>query len=591
MNGKDELIKNIDVPSGYEIQDFVELDGFSGCILKAIRKAGDPEDDDTTAYVAGIFSADTKDLEGEIIDQDAVASGLKDYFSLLNCVVDWEHLYGEKKDPEFIIGECVKWEPRSIVKNGMRHRAHWGLFKIFKKKVWGKKVLDHLDAGGKIGASIQGARLKPIENGMTKKLAIIRISLTPNPINTDTSIKKYDELVKSLSASSGAAMGTQDLEGASEDKHGVRSMAERYLGHGLTAQKAKRFLSTYFNDQIKKGDLTMNDIQKAIDAAEAKLKASSDAGDGTGAPVKKSLSERTQEGIAKALEFLGVKDKDIIAKAASKGAKAVDEDNDDDDDGDTDDFEKACHYMKGMDRRELVEMAYHAKAGNVTGKSKDDIVGVVSKKLGTKGTIDTVKNYRKAIAESDLDVLKSLEAGGEVPAGKTDEEILKALRDDDGDPDAPGETVIEVGDVKDLNTLAKAVSANIALNKTLAEELVTVKKALVTVLETQTALLGMATENGKFTDALAKAVRIPGIDRAALAATPAPGAGKGAQGAPAVAMGEKHDYRETNTAIIKAIESGRRIPPETQALAKSWASQGREFTKDLEKTIFGEKTN
>jgi hypothetical protein len=306
LNAKER--QELEIPKGYELGEDFELDGFVGAFRKATKeeqsKGGD---DDKFEYLSGIISAETQDLEGEEIDQQEVAKGLQEYFVKLNRQVDWEHKYGATQDPDFLIGDMPEHKLVSIKKSGQNYAAHWGLIRLFKKKEWAQKVLKHISAGGEIGASLHGARIVPKAGyDLTPKVAIVRVSLTPNPINTDSHVAKHKEFMKSLTAAKVAPLGKEDLEGNAHSNIGkIKDIAlkirKKYNYDGKTC---KAVLCKYFKEPIEKGELKMETLTQAITDAEKALKKSTGEGEGESKPEEKSVLGKAVESLSKAVEAL-----------------------------------------------------------------------------------------------------------------------------------------------------------------------------------------------------------------------------------------------------------------------------------------------
>ena len=426
------------------VGDFDSL-GFWASFTKAAKKDL-PANFDTEKFypLHGVFSAETKDLEGEILNQDGVEEGLKKYFFPLNAQIDWEHKYRETRDSKWLIGECFSFRPTTIKRGGKRYRALYGLFGLYKspKKEVARGVIDHIEAGGKLGASVDGARLDggKDNDGVTKKVAILRISLTPNPVNTDTWIKKYDAFIKALTTAGAAPMGVQDLEGAAVVRREIRDLRSAYVDLGMSEKEVTKNLAEHFGEHIKKGTITMSDLAKSAQELEA---ASSELLEGL-APHKEG--EDGEDGSSKLTKAISRLTKNL--KSLVKGKPSEDEGGEDEGDEGDEEYEKAVKAFTAYDRRKMVEMAknydaYDAMRGK---KEAKDVVASLTAKLGKGGFVKMVANgtMDKSLAMEDDALLKALEA--------------ESLEDADTPP-GEGDEVVVLGDTQDYQALTKAIGA------------------------------------------------------------------------------------------------------------------------------------
>lgn len=566
-----EQLDTASIPKDYSVGEAFRLDGFCGLLeLVKAEEAKKKGADDKYAYVAGIFSADTKDLDGEVLDQDGVSEGLRKYFAKLNCQVDWEHEYGNTKDPDALIGECLRFEPRIIKKSGKRHRAHWGEFRLFKKKKLAKKVLDHLDAGGKIGASVHGLKLAT-DGGRVNKVMITRISLTPNPVNTETSIKRYDKFMKSLTATAGAAITPEDLEGDAKKKlYGrVKGLARNFMEQGLSGQETKKALVSYFDEQLTKGELTMDDLKKAAVELAKSLEAE--------APKTVEASTEEEKEAKTLLEKTFAKFGYKLVKANAKGDEA-DEDEDEEEEGET--FSKAATYLKSLDRTSLLKMCKAAKiADEVKGKKDGDMAEYLTKHLGNAGTVALVKQYRKA-CKSTVDTELAAE----------DEKLLKSLEAEeasiggDADLDAEiGEEIMGVVSDESYKQLIKAVGS---LRKTVETDRTRYDEPMLGLTKAVQVLLSKQKDDRVAFEALCKAIRLPAFNRMSLVSSTA----KVADAQPPQGAGEGtvRPQAEIEGALRKAVEEGKGnvLSAREVAVARNRGRRGAPLPKEIDKKLF-----
>lgn len=539
LNAKE--LQELEIPKGYELGGQFELDGFTTAFHKATKEEKSGKEDDKFEYLSGVFSAETQDLEGEEVDQQEVAKGLNEFFVKLNRQVDWEHKYGQTQDPDFLIGDMPEHKLTSIKKSGQNYAAHWGLFRLFKQKEWAQKVLKHMDAGGKIGASLHGARIVPkAGHDLMPKVAIVRVSLTPNPINTDSHVDKHKEFMKSLTAAKVAPLGKEDLEGDAHANIGkIKDIALRIRKkYNYDAKQCKAVLSRYFGEQLKKGDLKMNALEQAIADADKELKKS--IGEGESKPEEKSVLRIAVEGLSKAVESL-------TGHSFSVGAKGGDE---------AKGFEEAEKYLKSLGREELIGLAAAKELGDeAKGKKSEEIVAAIVKGLGKEGTVGLVNEYVKAVVEAD-------------------EEIIKGL----GDPEAEtttgegGDTeFLSPGELPEYTDLCKAVEASLTGNEKRDQALAIILKSMAVVCEKMD-------EHEKFWSAFAKAVPVPGFSRTSQIVT-GEGEKKGGE-SPAT-----HTAIEVHQALRKAVEEGS-ITREEIVVAKHRAQFNVALPDSIEAKLF-----
>lgn len=577
-----------DIPKGYSRGEEFHLHGFYASLaLEKAKEAREVNGEDTKfAYVAGVFSTDTRDLDGEILDQDGVSKGLKQYFQKLNSFVDWEHKYGETHDPDFLIGECVKFEPRTLrKKNGDTYRAHWGVFKLFKNKELTGKVLRHLDAGGKLGASVHGLKLAPTSGrGMVDKVMITRISLTPNPVNSETDIRRYDEFMKSLTATKGAAVVPEDLEGdAKTTLHDrVKKIAGNFMEHGMTVKETRKALAAHFGTQLEKGELKMETLKIVTDELNKALAEGE-------APKEPNAEEaKTLTLLQKTFGKLGY----TLEKAnTGKGEGEEDKSDDEENKGEGEAFGKATAYLKSLDRSTLLKMAHHMKMGDkVKGLEKGAMVDSLSKMLDKKGTIKLADEYQKmgksvddALAADDAKLLKALEEGTETG----DFAALEAELGEGEEAAVVGDTVSYEALTKSINALARQAGKD---RERYDEPMAALGKAMVGVMKRQ------KEADNRFI-AFCKAVNLPAFDRTPMLETSdadrrvrkAVAEASGGLAGPVGGnlAGIRHDGSEVIAALTKAVqEKGNALTPSQVALTKNRARKGESLPESIERVLF-----
>lgn len=591
-----EVLTLEQMPKGYQVGEEFDLGGFYAVLRKANEEEigeDNEKDEDKYAYVAGIFSADTKDLQGEILDQDGVAEGLKDYFVQLNSQVDWEHEYARTKNPSELIGECVRFEPRTLKKkgkNGAKYRAHWGLFKLYKKKKRAQEVLEHLDAGGKLGASIHGVKLVPTEkDGRIRKVAITRISLTPNPVNTETTITNYDKFMKSLTAAGGAAMTQEDLEGDGkttqyEDGKGkkkkvlarAKKMAGNLRKEGFSEKETRKAIVEHFGKHVTKGEFTMKDLAQATEEMEAALAKS----------VEEESSDKAAEGQTLIQKGLGMMGWATDAKGNLVRKASAEED----DEKANQIYTKAVEYLKGMERKSLLKMAYQMNGGkDVKGKNNDAIVGYMTKKLGKAGVCKMVGEHQKAaksieaatvdaeLAVADDAILKSFEAEFD----ESPDPLLAKSAGEDGNSAG-----VVLGDVLSYVDLTKSILGLAKAVREPAEN--TLEKPVALLMSALAKSVEMQKDTYALLKALIQGVQAPSFNRTAMVDTSrVPTTVAKSFGAPAATgpMGEVHDYATTYPMLVKSAEAGK-LTRNQVTVARNHLRKGEPLPDDVETILF-----
>ena len=150
--------------------------------IEAVVKA--KGDKDETRWVQGIASTSTKDLQGEVVNQNGIDYG---YFLKYGYIND-DH----KDGPEHKVGEPVECR---MTKKGL-----WVKAKLYKGKERSDFWWEHINAlegnksSRKVGFSIQGKIIRRSGNTILK-CWLQDVAITASPVNTNT----WAEIVKSLS--------------------------------------------------------------------------------------------------------------------------------------------------------------------------------------------------------------------------------------------------------------------------------------------------------------------------------------------------------------------------------------------------------
>jgi len=180
-------------------------------------------------------SNENLDYDGQVVLQRALMDS-KDYF-LKNGVISWDHLHLKNNDPGFIIGE-----PLSVEKRGTKTIVKAILYK-------GNKIAEDVVAKLRNGStiiktSVGGRRPVIVTDFDTKlkraveKVASVlwdELAITFKPVNQTLSPVTLSSaaFVKSLSmgyttdsatATGGAALGVQDLQGADKRKKAIHTI-------------------------------------------------------------------------------------------------------------------------------------------------------------------------------------------------------------------------------------------------------------------------------------------------------------------------------------------------------------------------------
>lgn len=142
--------------------------------------------DDGDWKVTGLASTNSRDLQGEVIDQSGLDLSPLD---MKKGVFNWDH----KKGPENTIGVIDSYKKS---KEGLWLTGR--LFKNHSKAKAVQEIMSSLNKSdvGRMGMSIEGViKERAGKDGKTIKKAVIHsCALTMNPVNTDT----YASLIKSL---------------------------------------------------------------------------------------------------------------------------------------------------------------------------------------------------------------------------------------------------------------------------------------------------------------------------------------------------------------------------------------------------------
>jgi len=150
-----------------------------------ILNKSDASKKDGKRFVCGIASTDSRDLQGEVVDQQ----GLDFSYFIKHGYFNNDHKAGFQNK----VGQPTECK---LTKNGL-----WVKGFLFKEhpvadEIW--ELMNSLSASGssrKVGFSIQGKVLKK-EGNIIKKCWLTDIAITPHPVNTQT----WAEVAKSLSA-------------------------------------------------------------------------------------------------------------------------------------------------------------------------------------------------------------------------------------------------------------------------------------------------------------------------------------------------------------------------------------------------------
>lgn len=192
-------------------------------------------DDHGNYIIEAEASNENLDYDGQVVLQRALMDS-KDYF-LKNGVISWDHLHLKKNDPAYIIGE-----PLSVEKRGTKTIVKAILYK-------GNKIVEDVVAKLRNGStiiktSVGGRRPVVVTDFDTKlkraveKVASVlwdELAITFKPVNQTLAPITLSSaaFVKSLSmgyttdaatATGGAALGVQDLEGAKKKEKAIHTI-------------------------------------------------------------------------------------------------------------------------------------------------------------------------------------------------------------------------------------------------------------------------------------------------------------------------------------------------------------------------------
>jgi hypothetical protein len=167
-----------------------------------VKKSG--EGKESKRWIQGIASTNSRDLQGEIIEQN----GIDFSYFLKHGYLNDDH----KPGPEHKIGQPTECK---VTKNGLWIKGF--LFSNHKRADYYWELMNALSASGadrKVGFSIQG-KVKRRNGKQITECWIQDIALTPSPVNTTT----WADMAKSLSAAEWAFdKSVSELAGEDEEK-------------------------------------------------------------------------------------------------------------------------------------------------------------------------------------------------------------------------------------------------------------------------------------------------------------------------------------------------------------------------------------
>ncbi len=152
-------------------------------VLTKSKKDG--ADEEGRRWIQGIASTSSKDLQGEIIDQQ----GIDFSYFLKHGFFNWDH----KEGPEEKVGEPTECK---LTKNGLWVKGFLWKNKKRSDGIW--EFMNSIASSGsdrRMGFSIQG-KVKRRQGHIIKECWIQDIAITACPVNTAT----WAEIAKSLSA-------------------------------------------------------------------------------------------------------------------------------------------------------------------------------------------------------------------------------------------------------------------------------------------------------------------------------------------------------------------------------------------------------
>jgi hypothetical protein len=209
-------------------------------------------------------SNENLDFQGQIVLQRALLDS-KDYF-LKNGVISWDHLHQRKgedgtvmTDPRYIIGE-----PVSVENRGTRTFVKAILYKgneiaeDIKKKLEDGATIIHTSVGGRRpivekSFDVRSSRMIPkVMSVLWDELAMtykpVNQTLDPVALSSSAFVKSLEAgySADSATATGGAALVTQDLEGAKGRKKGVHALVTAVaVGDVGTPEAAAKLLAEY----------------------------------------------------------------------------------------------------------------------------------------------------------------------------------------------------------------------------------------------------------------------------------------------------------------------------------------------------------
>lgn len=161
-----------------------------------VQKSGDNKT--VRRWIQGIASTSSRDLQGEIIEQN----GIDFNYFLKHGFFNWDH----KDGPDEKVGEPVECK---LTKNGL-----WVKGFLYNDKKRADDIWEHMQSLSKtpgskrrMGFSIQG-KVKRREGNVIKECWLQDIAITACPVNTTT----WAEIAKSLSAQPWDVSKSQESE-------------------------------------------------------------------------------------------------------------------------------------------------------------------------------------------------------------------------------------------------------------------------------------------------------------------------------------------------------------------------------------------
>lgn len=220
-------------------------------VEKAVKKDPNKRGDKTTKrYIQGVASTDSRDLQGEVIEQN----GIDISYFVKHGYFNNDHKPGFKNK----VGQPTE---ARVTKNGLWVKGFLFDNHEIADEIWElMHALDSSQSDRRVGFSIQG-KVKRRQGNRIKECWIQDVAITPAPVNTTT----WAEIAKSLSAQKWDMSSEEE-----ETEKAVPSGGEQtWTVQNVPEHGANSVLGNESLDGDKKDDEEEKDTKKALTYNEA----------------------------------------------------------------------------------------------------------------------------------------------------------------------------------------------------------------------------------------------------------------------------------------------------------------------------------